>query len=70
VRAIRVGLSMVLAVLAGCASENSDDKWTSLMEGVERPRAHQTRGYPNSSVIRNGGITGATPAGFAQVGSG
>ncbi|CAN7655084.1 type II secretion system secretin GspD [Pararhizobium sp. LjRoot235] len=69
-RAIRVGLSMVLAVLAGCASENSDDKWTSLMEGVERPQAHQTRGYPNSSVIKNGGITGATPAGFAQVGSG
>jgi len=27
---------MALAVLAGWASENSDDKWTSLMEGVER----------------------------------
>ena len=61
---------MVLAVLAGCASENSDDKWTSLMEGVERPQAHDARGYPNSNVIKNGGITGSTPASFAQIGSG
>lgn len=28
---IRVGLSIELAVLAGCASENSDARWTSLM---------------------------------------
>lgn len=69
-RTIRVGLSMVFAVLAGCASENGDDKWTSLMEGVERPQAHQTRGYPNSNVIKNSGVTGTTPAGFAQIGSG
>ncbi len=67
---IRVGFSMVLAVLAGCASENGDDRWTSLMEGVERPHAQQMRGYPNSSVIGKGGITGSTPAGFAQIGSG
>ncbi|KQY42533.1 type II secretion system protein GspD [Rhizobium sp. Root483D2] len=61
---------MVLAVLAGCASENSDDKWASLMEGVERPRAHDARGYPNSNVIKGGTVTGSTPAGFAQIGSG
>ncbi|WP_244490123.1 type II secretion system secretin GspD [Rhizobium sp. Root483D2] len=67
---IRVGFSMVLAVLAGCASENSDDKWASLMEGVERPRAHDARGYPNSNVIKGGTVTGSTPAGFAQIGSG
>lgn len=67
---IRVGFSMVLAVLAGCASENSDDKWASLMEGVERPRAHDARGYPNSNVIKGSTVTGSTPAGFAQIGSG
>jgi general secretion pathway protein D len=70
VHTIRVGFSMVLAVLAGCASENGDDKWTSLMEGVERPRAQQAHGYPNSNVIKGGGITGSTPPGFAQIGSG
>ncbi|WP_421870012.1 type II secretion system secretin GspD [Pararhizobium sp.] len=67
---IRVGFSMVLAVLSGCASENSDDKWASLMEGVERPRAHDARGYPNSNVIKGSTVTGSTPAGFAQIGSG
>lgn len=67
---IRVGFSMALAVLAGCASESGDDKWTSLMEGVERPQTHDARGYPNSNVIKGGGVTGSTPAGFAQMGSG
>lgn len=67
---IRVGFSMALAVLAGCASENGDDKWTSLMEGVERPQTHDARGYPNPNVIKGGGVTGSTPAGFAQMGSG
>ena len=67
---IRVGFSVALAVLAGCASENGDDKWTSLMEGVERPQTQQARGYPNSNVIKGGGVTGSTPAGFAQMGSG
>ncbi|WP_276121333.1 type II secretion system secretin GspD [Pararhizobium qamdonense] len=67
---IRVGFSMVLAVLSGCASENSDDKWASLMEGVERPRVHDARGYPNSNVIKGSTVTGSTPAGFAQIGSG
>ena len=40
------------------------------MEGVERPRAQQAHGYSNSNVIKGGGITGSTPAGFAQIGSG
>ncbi len=69
-RTIRVGFSVALAMLAGCASESGDDKWTSLMDGVERPTSHQVRGYPNSNVIKGGTVTGSTPSGFAQIGSG
>ncbi len=67
---IRIVFSMVCAMLAGCASENGDDRWTSLVEGVERPQTQSVRGYPASKTISGKRDTMTSPAGFAQMGSG
>ncbi len=61
---------MAFAVLAGCASENGDERWNSLMEGVGKPRGASAYGYPSSKAIIGAQGTGTAPVGFAQVGTG
>lgn len=61
---------MGLAMLAGCASENGDERWNSLMEGVGKPKGSSAYGYPSSKAVTGARTAGSTPTGFAQVGTG
>ncbi|XNY04259.1 hypothetical protein ACMFL9_05960 (plasmid) [Sinorhizobium meliloti] len=61
---------MAFAVLAGCASENGDERWNTLMEGVGKPRGSSAYGYPSSKAITGAQGTGTAAVGFAQVGTG
>ncbi|MBB4187351.1 RHS repeat-associated protein [Sinorhizobium terangae] len=43
---------MGLAMLAGCASENGDERWNALMQGVGKPAGSSTYSYPVSKDHR------------------
>lgn len=66
----RFVVCMAFAMLAGCASENGDERWNTLMEGVGKPRGTSAYGYPSSKAITGTQGTGTAAVGFAQVGTG
>lgn len=61
---------MAIAMLAGCASENGDERWNALMEGVGKPAGSSAHGYPTSKAITGARGPNSAPRGFAQIGTG
>ncbi|MEY9582012.1 hypothetical protein ABIA15_000769 [Sinorhizobium fredii] len=66
----RFVLYMAIAMLAGCASENGDERWNALMEGVGKPAGSSAHGYPTSKAITGARGPNSAPRGFAQIGTG